>query len=70
MRLKMEVLMMWENGTRATKIRKRGDVDGSHGNVWMEVEGLLGPYYRIRIAGGEIYRIAGDHLKGVCIPYC
>ena len=33
-----------KNGTRATKSRKRGAVNVSNGNVWMEVEGLLDPW--------------------------
>ena len=34
---------MWENGIRATKRRKREAVNGSDGDVGMEVEGYLAP---------------------------
>ena len=41
--LVMEALKVWEKRHSCHQKQKRGAVDGSDGNVWMEVKGLLGP---------------------------
>ena len=60
----------WEKWHSCQAMQKRDDVDGSYGGIRMEVNRILGPCRRNNIVGGQIYRNAGCHLRGVCTLDC